>query len=983
MRRVTEQDIQALTQSDSFDPAWYEKEYPDVKMLGMDPATHYLAYGSLMGRSPGPDFPAKFIREVFVMKPETEPVARLARLTREQGAPPTPKPKKVLSEASKLVRLGDSALALTMARRYLPPELQYTVHILEANAALRARDFQGWQDHVNAYLSHLGVPPIALRGMGTPFDRLACAQDLPPVADGPLVSVLMPAWNAEKTLRKAAQSILAQTWRNLELLIVDDASTDGTPAIIQDIAAQDPRVRALRNAVNVGPYVSKNIALRHARGEWITGQDADDWSHPHRIESHLALALAHDAAASLTYMLRIAPYGLFTHFTPIGDFSFDGAARVSSISTLFKAEFLRTKLGYWDCVRFGADSEMIARAKVVLGKAFQKFQTIGMICLDVPGSLTNDPETGIRTTTGLSEVRRRYKESWHSYHSKIKEENKLIDFPPKLGRPMPSTGHEISLDTLLQVTQGRDEDKKKLHKTDIVLEDKIRPPLLFPAKKIACIFFENVICDIISKKPDQIFDVDFFKSKTWPNKPNSTARLSLVNYQSMRRLQKEGLYDIDFIVNNNEQIKNWEYILDKYDTIIFNQIAAHYSHASLVDFINTCIYKKVNRNNKNIIFGTEVGFFMEEKRGVLTKEQVDFIYKNCCLLRHTARTDAPLYSDAGCLDSHVCEFEIGIDTDIVQSESKHDRKNQILFVAAPEGRITKDNTSIENIISALKEEDIDKHKIKILKPPYATTDYWKELQKSNFLIFTSNGETFSYVLNDAKSMGVISFFKRHMYCTTVGQRFCVDAYPHLGERYSTPKEVAQRIQELIKNKEETDSLSRRARQEVTQQFGGAKICQNLDTLLSGKSLLTNNLVVFDKKIHVDKDTINRYAHQYGAQYVLSIGNNILKFNHDGFSEYIQDKNVSIIKYFLEYKDGKYFYTVSKTDKGIPYYKNTNKEHRDQNDDAIAFWDIIFRSYKIRHIQYIKNTEDDAIDEPLLRVAKARGLKLSVSSVTED
>ena len=83
--------------------------------------------------------------------------------------------------------------------------------------------------------------------------------------------VMMPAWNSEDTLEAAAMSILDQTWQNLELLIVDDASHDDTWAVMEILARRDERVRITRNKVNVGPYVSKNVALGHARGDWITG----------------------------------------------------------------------------------------------------------------------------------------------------------------------------------------------------------------------------------------------------------------------------------------------------------------------------------------------------------------------------------------------------------------------------------------------------------------------------------------------------------------------------------------------------------------------------------------------------------------------------------------------------------------------------------------------------------------------------------------
>src|SRR5690606_13076944 len=115
------------------------------------------------------------------------------------------------------------------------------------------------------------------------FNRLAALGAEAP-RSGPLVSVLMPAFNAERTLKTAASSILQQTWRSLELIIVDDASTDATWRIAQDIAAADSRVTVRRNTTSVGPYVCKNLMLNLVQGEYITCHDADDWAHPQRLE---------------------------------------------------------------------------------------------------------------------------------------------------------------------------------------------------------------------------------------------------------------------------------------------------------------------------------------------------------------------------------------------------------------------------------------------------------------------------------------------------------------------------------------------------------------------------------------------------------------------------------------------------------------------------------------------------------------------------
>ena len=106
----------------------------------------------------------------------------------------------------------------------------------------------------------------------------------------PLVSVVIPAYNACDYIEAAVRSAQAQTMRDIEIIVIDDASTDATPDIVRDLAADDARILVTRMEVNSGPGASRNRGLRLARGTWIALLDADDRFHPQRLETLLDLA---------------------------------------------------------------------------------------------------------------------------------------------------------------------------------------------------------------------------------------------------------------------------------------------------------------------------------------------------------------------------------------------------------------------------------------------------------------------------------------------------------------------------------------------------------------------------------------------------------------------------------------------------------------------------------------------------------------------
>lgn len=99
-----------------------------------------------------------------------------------------------------------------------------------------------------------------------------------------MISVIMSAYNAEKTVRRAAESILCGSYQDLELIIADDGSSDKTYKILQQISATDPRCICFQNKTNKGLAFSLNKCLDFAHGEFIARMDADDYSLPDRLQ---------------------------------------------------------------------------------------------------------------------------------------------------------------------------------------------------------------------------------------------------------------------------------------------------------------------------------------------------------------------------------------------------------------------------------------------------------------------------------------------------------------------------------------------------------------------------------------------------------------------------------------------------------------------------------------------------------------------------
>lgn len=233
---------------------------------------------------------------------------------------------------------------------------EHTVHHLRADlhnpfAGGRLASQKRWQQSFNQVFVAAGLEPVQVSPDGdTPFDRLDCAAG-PAVTDGPLVTVIMTSYRPDAALLTSVRSVLAQTWRNLELVIVDDASPAEFTPILDECAALDERVRVIRQGVNGGTYLARNTGLDAARGSFVTCQDSDDWSHPRRIEHQIRPMLEHDGViATRSLSVRVSDTLVFNRpgYEP---------SRANASSLMFRRRQALETVGYFDSVRKGADTE--------------------------------------------------------------------------------------------------------------------------------------------------------------------------------------------------------------------------------------------------------------------------------------------------------------------------------------------------------------------------------------------------------------------------------------------------------------------------------------------------------------------------------------------------------------------------------------------------------------------------------------------------
>ncbi|SHF71270.1 hypothetical protein SAMN05444483_102138 [Salegentibacter echinorum] len=162
----------------------------------------------------------------------------------------------------------------------------------------------------------------------------------------PLVSVIMPAFNAAGFIEAAVTSVISQSYSNWELFIIEDASNDKTFQIIETLSTEDARIKILRNNENCGAGVSRNKGIKAARGDYIAFLDADDLWKPKKLEIQLKIMQEQSAAVCFSSYVQIDEQGTSRH-------ELIEALPVLTYKKLLKSNYLGNLTGIYNVEKIG------------------------------------------------------------------------------------------------------------------------------------------------------------------------------------------------------------------------------------------------------------------------------------------------------------------------------------------------------------------------------------------------------------------------------------------------------------------------------------------------------------------------------------------------------------------------------------------------------------------------------------------------------
>jgi len=213
--------------------------------------------------------------------------------------------------------------------------------------------------------------------------------------NAPLVSVIIPLYNTEKYIEKAIESVINQTYKNWQLIVIDDCSTDSSLDIVLDIKKQNnisnEKMIIKRMKKNMGTYVALNIGLKLAKGKFFCVLGSDDIYIPEKLQIQID-----EFIKNPDYICVIGKYirkDLKRNICPDLGISIERMKNgIMGECTSMYSMSLINKIGYYDCVRYGADTNFFWRMYKYFGNydKIKKINKILYLAIQRPNRLTKD-----------------------------------------------------------------------------------------------------------------------------------------------------------------------------------------------------------------------------------------------------------------------------------------------------------------------------------------------------------------------------------------------------------------------------------------------------------------------------------------------------------------------------------------------------------------------------------------------------------------
>ena len=290
-----------------------------------------------------------------------------------------------------------------------------------------------WQQAVNQMYRAAKISRISLDSTKPGLEGLSTEGVVERSVDGPLVSILIPTFNGASRIHVALDCLTKQTWKNLEIIVIDDGSSAEQFAALKEVTSKYPDVRLLQSEKNLGAYAARNKGLQASRGKFITVHDDDDWSHAQKIEIQATRLLENpNLVATFSKHVRISEELKFVRINRFPQYS-----QKNLSSLMFRREIF-DEMGPWDSVNRGGDAEFYDRVRRV-GK--KKIAGVGAAPLSFTMTHSASLTSG-EISRGYMDPARRF------YHSAyLKRHRDAMQHPQnKLGRvPDPAVPEGMKL----------------------------------------------------------------------------------------------------------------------------------------------------------------------------------------------------------------------------------------------------------------------------------------------------------------------------------------------------------------------------------------------------------------------------------------------------------------------------------------------------------------------------------------------------------